>query len=173
MRFSFFSPCMHYNKAIPPVHLASLVSFVLVANVISNGKNCPEMAIPHNCVSTGFNIKRHSLKSSGTMLVSLFLFLKPSKLASVKQQKCIHDITGEPLMAVCNLQIPQLHCIQKSKWTGEVVRVRDQQKCVKNSGQSGTKNDTAQQPLCHATVHVPCHFVFSFTHTSRYHVPHC
>lgn len=100
------------NSAFP---FASLISFVLVANVISNGKNCPQMAILHNCISTGFNIKRHSLKSSGTMLVSLFLFLKPNKFASVKQQKCIRDIMGEPLMPVCNLQTPQLHCIQKSK----------------------------------------------------------
>lgn len=115
-------------------------------------------------VTVQVSTSRHSLKSSGTMLVSLFLFLKPNKFASVKQQKCIRDIMGEPLMAVCNLQTPQLHCIQKSKWTGEVVRVHDQQKCVKNSGQSGTKmtrhNKHCAMPLCVFLV-----TLFSLLHT--------
>lgn len=66
------------------------------------------------------------------MLVSLFRLLKPSKFASHTQQKCICDIMGEPLMAVCNLQAPQQHNIKKSEWTGEVVWVRDWQKCVKH-----------------------------------------
>lgn len=61
--FFFFSlACVTANKAIPPFHLASLISFVLVANMISNGKNCPQMAILHNCDSAGFNIETLSEK---------------------------------------------------------------------------------------------------------------